>query len=202
MLGRPAVEMRADRDGAVGEGAAQPEVEAGAHVLGRPVGLAVGARRLERGVKSAVGIGGARPDVPFVQVGVQVDQARPDLAAVLVDQGGVTRVRRAPRRADPGNPAALDVQIDQRQLPAGIGEVAIEQTERHARVGDFEVVRGSSPAASNTDNPHLACLLPVGLCHRAQRSRTLSSIWSGVKRCQQKASLLQAWKQVLSSTFG
>jgi hypothetical protein len=155
MLGRRAVQVGADRDRAVGEGAAQPELEAGAHVVGRPVGFAIGAHRRERRVEGAVGIGGARPDVTLVQVRVQVDQPRPDLAAVLVDQGRACRRGRAPRRAHSHDTAVLDVEIDQRQLIAGIGEVAIQQAERHARVGDAQL--GAFDQSQRSRRTALSC---------------------------------------------
>jgi hypothetical protein len=123
----------------MGERAAQPELEAGAHVIGRPVGLAIGPYRVERRGEGAIGIGRARPHVALVQMRVQIDQSRPDLSPVLIDQAGTFRRWPAARRLIPADPAVLDVKVDQREPVAGIGEVALEQAERHARAGDAQV---------------------------------------------------------------
>jgi hypothetical protein len=84
--------MGADRDRTVGERAAQAELEARSDIFGRPARPPVGACRLERGAEGAVRVLGTRPDVPLVQVRVQIDEAGPDLPAVLIDQGDVLRL--------------------------------------------------------------------------------------------------------------
>ncbi len=55
MLRRQAVEMGADRDRAVGKGAAQPELEAHPHIVLRPPRFAVEAHGLARRIESAIG---------------------------------------------------------------------------------------------------------------------------------------------------
>ena len=81
-LRRHGVDVGAERAAAVGEGAAQAELGARADVVGGPARLAVARRRLERAGEAAVGIGGARPDLALVEVGVQVDGAGPDHPAL------------------------------------------------------------------------------------------------------------------------
>ena len=56
-------------------------------VIGRPVGLLVGAGGRHRAIEAAVRVLGARPDMPLVEMAVDVDQPGPDLACWDV-QGG------------------------------------------------------------------------------------------------------------------
>ena len=79
------IEVRADRPRAVREAAAEPEVHAPADVLGGPVSGAVLGHRSDRGVERAVRVRGALPGVTLVEVRVDVDEARPHLAALEID---------------------------------------------------------------------------------------------------------------------
>ena len=79
------IEMGADQRRAVGEGRAKREIHAAADVGGGPVGGTVGGDRTERAHEGAVGIGAARPDVALVEMGVHVDEGRPDHAGVEIE---------------------------------------------------------------------------------------------------------------------
>ena len=99
-LQRPrAVEMGADRDRAVGEGAAQAELEARPQVRSAPMGAAVALDGRDGGREAAVRIRGARPDVALVEMGVDVDQPGPDLPAVLAEGSALGSL---PLRLPPG----------------------------------------------------------------------------------------------------
>ena len=93
VLRRQRIEVGAEQRGAVGVGARRLKSMRRRDVVGRPVGVAVGRHRVERAHEGAVGIGPARPDVALVDVGVHVDEGRPDHAAVEVEP---RRVRSAP----------------------------------------------------------------------------------------------------------
>ena len=82
---RVAVDVGAQRPGAVSEGAAQREVHALGHIVARPVFLAVGHHGHTRAHVRAVAILCALPDVPLVDVGVHVDEAREGDAAFQVE---------------------------------------------------------------------------------------------------------------------
>ena len=85
VLGDEAVEVRADRAGAVGVGGLEAEGHAGAHVSGRPVRGAVGADGGEGTHEGAVRVRGAGPDVALVEMRVHVDEAGEDHRAGHVD---------------------------------------------------------------------------------------------------------------------
>ncbi len=80
------IEMGADRAGAMGEGAAEREIHAGAHVLGRPVRVAVAADVVERAA------GRCRPDCG---VAARYGPCRDGCGC---RRGGARRCRRRDRR--------------------------------------------------------------------------------------------------------
>ena len=97
--------------------------------------LLVGMGRREGAGEGAVRVLGARPDVALVEMGVQIDEARPDLAAVLVDhaRAGVGRhLARGPQR---GDPAILDRDVDQRLLVVAL-QCRVGQAAPQVRVDD------------------------------------------------------------------
>jgi hypothetical protein len=70
--------MRPDRDDAMSVSGRYAKFHAPAHIFARPVGAPVGADRRDGAARRPVGIGGARPDMALVEMGVDVDKARPD----------------------------------------------------------------------------------------------------------------------------
>jgi hypothetical protein len=131
------VEMRADRAGAVGEGAADCEAHAGAHVLGRPAFLPVDAGVFQRAREGAVRVRAAWPDVALIKVGVEVDEAGQEKAAVDV-KGWKLRVEGEGARGDDGGDAAVrDRDVDRGEPVAAGGEVGRgRERQRHAGVGE------------------------------------------------------------------
>jgi hypothetical protein len=75
----------------VDERAAQPELEPRLDVGGGPVGRPVGDVGLDGALEGAVRVLCARPDVALVQMGVEVDEAGPDLPALQRDAGAALR---------------------------------------------------------------------------------------------------------------
>ena len=128
--------MGADGARAVRPGAAQPELEAGAHVRSAPMGDAVGADRLERAHEGAVGVGRARPDKALVEVGVEVDRAGPDHPAREVEaaRGGAGGL-------DRGDAALLDDEVEEHEA-GGVrdrpGRRRVDEAGRHAGAGEGE----------------------------------------------------------------
>ncbi|WP_259955487.1 hypothetical protein [Sulfitobacter mediterraneus] len=81
--------MGADGPSAVGIGTAQRKIHAAAQILRRPVGLPI---RLNGGngpVKTAVRIGGTRPDMPLVEMGVHVDERGKSHRAAHINRFGL-----------------------------------------------------------------------------------------------------------------
>jgi len=131
------IEMAADCASAMGEGATQREIHAGAHVIGAPVRLAVGRDRRAGAGMRAVRIGAARPDVPFVDVGVHVDEARQDDPAAQVDRRQIGGDRNGADGAQHCYPHAVYDDVAGGK-PVGCGAIGDggREIDRHARVGD------------------------------------------------------------------
>ncbi len=91
-------------------GAAQAEIHAAAQIRQRPV-HAVGNRAKSRVVERAVDVRTAFDGVALVEMGMNVDQCRPDLAAAEVDARNFA-VAFAGRRCNTGDLAVLDQQIE------------------------------------------------------------------------------------------
>ena len=142
--GGTAVEMGADRDRAVGEGAAQPELEARAHVGRASSGaIAVGARpprarprRCRPGSRRAARCGPCRGGCG----------SRPGPARPARRPGGGRRlpgIAPDPAATDRRDATVGDLDVDQRQPLAGVGEVLVQQAERHPGVGDPQARHGA-----------------------------------------------------------
>ena len=146
-LRRNGIQVGADRRGAVGIGAAQGEIEPGAHVGRVPAARAVAFHRLQRAHETAVGVGRARPDMALVQMGMDVHIGRPDLAAVQVHRRKRRASGAAPRR--PGRMRAIRPPVDQdfhRRHAVCVGHQtvgAVDQADRHPAVGSAEPGRPS-----------------------------------------------------------
>jgi len=126
--------MRAQRAGAVREGAAQREVHALSDILARPVGRAVGHDGVAGAEMRAVRIVRAMPDVALVDVGVHIDKARQHDAVVEVDAGQPV----LHRRTDRGDARAVDHDAASREA-VGIGHKlrrVRDEAHRHARIGE------------------------------------------------------------------
>ena len=159
VLGRKGVEVGADRPRAVGEGRAERELHPAANVRCGPAGRAVGGDREPRGVGGAVRIGGARPDLALVEMGVQVHERGEDHRALHLH---------ALARPSRDDPSSLDGEIEGREAPrrpdeAGRRGQVRERETRHVREG-HEVRR---PA-------HLLALLSTAaesesMCRRTHR---------------------------------
>ena len=123
-----------------------------AHVFGRPVGRPVGADRVERAHEGAVGVGLARPDVALVEMGVHVDEGRPDHAA---DRGraAASSVSAAGRGDDRSTrPSATTMSTAQRPSASGSAAGIVEQHAGHRGVGD----RRSAAASGLSAKPRSA----------------------------------------------
>ena len=126
--------MGPDRAGAVGVAAFQAEFHAGRHVPGAPVRLAVPSHGVEGAHEGAVGVLLTRPDMPLVQMGVQIDRARPHLPPLQIDTR--TAAGSGSARHHGADLAMLDPQIDEGQpVPVGprlhLRRWIFQQAERH-----------------------------------------------------------------------
>ncbi|MEO1250047.1 MAG: hypothetical protein AAFW76_09435 [Pseudomonadota bacterium] len=128
--------MGADRDGAVGVGAAEREIHAPGDILGIPVGGAVLAHGGQGREAGAVGIGLARPDVALVDVGVAIDEPGEDDAAAQ------TCGRVAGCLADAGDRSVGHRNVDLGQAVLICGEASVQQTGRHAGVDQIKRALG------------------------------------------------------------
>jgi len=98
----------------MGMGGAQRELEPGRDI-GIGPGRAIGRGAGQRAVEIAGGVGGARPDLAFVEMGMAIDRAGPDLAAIEARPG-----RRRAGRRDGRDPAVIHLEVDPQQ-PLRIG---------------------------------------------------------------------------------
>ena len=131
---RVAVDMRAQRAGAVREGAAQREVHALGDILARPVGRTVGHHGIARAEMRAVRILRAMPDVALVDMGVHIDEARQHDAVVEID----ARQPVLHRRADRGDARVVDHDAARREA-VGVGHelrAICDEAHRHARIDE------------------------------------------------------------------
>src|SRR5258708_9777877 len=101
--------MRADRRHAVRIGTTQAEAHATAQIQRRPL-RPISHRCEPRVMEGAVDIGTAFDRVALVEMRVDVDQGRPDLATAEIDLRDPV-VAGAIRLLDPGNPALPDQYI-------------------------------------------------------------------------------------------
>jgi hypothetical protein len=131
------VEMGADRAAAVCEGAAQREIHARAHVVGIPVRLAVGRDRRARAGMGAVRVRAARPDMPFVDVGVHVDEAGQGDSAAQVDGRQIGRGGSGVGRCEQRDLRAVHDEVAGGEAVGGgvIGKRG-RKVGGHARIGD------------------------------------------------------------------
>lgn len=120
----------------MGPRAAQAEVEPGGDVLLGPMRGAIRGDGTRGARNRAVGVAGARPDMPLVEMGVDLDKARPQVTAGEID---CRAVRRRGRR-NPGDRAALDRNVHQREAVAieqrGGRRALIQQRGGDARAGE------------------------------------------------------------------
>ncbi len=112
------IEVGPDRRDAVRLGAAQGEVHAAPEVRPAPVRLAVRPGRVDRAAEVTREVGRAVDGVSLVEVGVHVDERRPQVAAAEVD---VARARRTLR----GGPDRRDAAARERDVDEG-GAVAVD----------------------------------------------------------------------------
>ena len=98
-----AIQMRADRGGAVRQGAAQPELKPRLDIGFVIILATIGDDRGLGARMGAVRVGLTRPCLGLVQVDMSIDETGPDLAAIQVDP-----VRGGFRRRDGGDAAAGD----------------------------------------------------------------------------------------------
>jgi antitoxin CcdA len=112
-LRRDRIEMGADRHRAVRMSAAQGELHPCLDILRRPVGPPVTLHGLECLPEAAVRVGGARPDVALVEMGVHVDEAGQDQPAGEIGGAGRRCARAGPHG---GDPPVGEVDVDEGQL--------------------------------------------------------------------------------------
>ncbi len=148
--------MGTQQGGAVGVSGAQREIHAALDVVRPPVHLAVDRDRFQRAGEGAVGVAAARPDMPLVDMGVHVDEARPGHAAVEVE----FRQPRAPAgRVDALDQAVADGDVGADQaVVIGRGGEAVDQYRRQRRVGE-DVARlswnpGEAPCHASPSCPY------------------------------------------------
>ena len=152
------------------------------HVVFGPVLVPVGVRRRHRGCEGAIRVRGARPDVALVEMGVQVDQARPDLAAVLIDDVRAGLRRDVARRPQGGDPAILDGEIDQHLL-AVARQRGVDQAAPHARVDDVKrSARHRLPSRQSQSCVMALCGIPAALGIRRREPRLICAHRSGLPR--------------------
>ncbi len=135
MLIGDAVDMGADCRDAVGIGAAKAELHAQADVPLRPMG-AVAHGGVVAAVQAAVGHR-ARDDLPFVEMGVRLDQRRQDNATFKIHRAGG---RGRACRGQAGDAASVDGDIDQRAALAVCDQPLRwrdKQCQRHARARQY-----------------------------------------------------------------
>ena len=132
-LGGVRIEVRAHRDRPLGIGALQAELHALAHVLLGPSRRPIARGRTGGAQEAAVRVGRARPDVALVEMGVDVDEARPDQAAAQRRR----LCRSAADRRQPGDPPVADLEIQSHQsLEVGrAGQVTVDQAALRAGIG-------------------------------------------------------------------
>ncbi|MDF9866002.1 hypothetical protein M2437_004984 [Methylorubrum pseudosasae] len=108
--------MRADRARAVREGAGEAEGHAAAQILRVPVAGAVHRRGVAGSGKVAGRIGRAGDGVALVEMGVGIDEARPDLPPGEIRGGQRIRqgVRRPPGRQETGDDAVRNDDVEER----------------------------------------------------------------------------------------
>ena len=99
--------MRADRRSAVRIGTSQREVEPPVNIVMAPTLLSIRMGGIQGGDELTVGIPGARPNMALVEVGMEVDQARPNLPAVEIDAA-----HQGSGRGDAVNDAVRDRDVD------------------------------------------------------------------------------------------
>ena len=135
VLRRKGVEVGTDSPRAVREGGAKRELHPASHVGCGPPCRAVGGDRLPGGVGGAVRIGGPRPDLALVEMGVQVDEGGKDHRAPHVQAfSGVP----------PDDLPSLDGEIEGREAPRCADEAGRcgEIRERETRnVGEGHEIR-------------------------------------------------------------
>src|SRR5689334_4235766 len=98
--------MGPNRAGAMGIAAFQAELHAGGNIRSAPILLAVPPHGIQSAHEGPVGVLPTRPDMSFIEVGVQIDGARPDLPPLQIDTRTAARSR--PARHHGADPAMFD----------------------------------------------------------------------------------------------
>ncbi len=132
-----AVDMGAHRAGAVGVGAAEGELHARGDVRRAPTGASIGGDPIERGGEGAVRVGGARPDLALVDMGMGVDEQRQNDPAAKWKTGNVLHPCAGARAR--GGDGADAILLDQKIDPGEAFAVDLADLPGEQGAGNFGV---------------------------------------------------------------
>jgi hypothetical protein len=131
------VEMSADRSDAVRLGAAEAELHATQKVVTQPVRAPIGIRGVACAGMRAAGVGCATDNMPLVEMRMRIDEQRPDMPSVQIED---TICHTAARWHDSCDDVAIEYEIDQ------YGAIGVARRDGRQRCGASGIAQHQATA--------------------------------------------------------